>query len=259
MSNSPALVVSVILDESGSMGSRVKPTIDGFNEYLQQLKKDNEGKKVLFSLTKFASCSNIVHSAELLENIPELTGSTYCPGGSTALYDAVVNTVIELEKRVDEDSKVLVIIMTDGEENASTDYHGVEGLEKVRSLLKSKTDEKNWAFIFLGADTNAWSAGTLLGATASIQYNVADMKGTMKKMSAGTKAYSDSLCRGTVSAEALSADFIAAYDPDTTYNSNEEEEKEAEDLVKKILNKQVKGIDMLNTSGLDPNSKGDLK
>jgi uncharacterized protein YegL len=249
MSNSPSLVVSFVLDESGSMGSRSQATISGYNEYLQQLKKDNEGKKVLFSLTKFASRAHIVHSAELLDSIPELNVSTYIPGGSTALYDAVASTVLELEKRVDEDSKVLVIIMTDGEENASTDYHGAEGLEKVRSLLKSKTNEKNWAFIFLGADADAWSVGASLGATASIQYNVADMKGTMKKMSAGTKSYSDNVCRGVESAECLSSDFVKAYNEDTK-NTN---------IVDKILGKKVRGIDMSNTSGIDSNLKGDSK
>ncbi len=228
MSNSPTLVVSVVLDESGSMSCRSKTTIDGYNEYLQQLKKDNVGKKVLFSLTKFASHANVVHSAELLDDIPELTNSTYVPDGWTALYDAVANTVLDLEKRVDEDSKVLVIIMTDGQENASTDYHGAEGLEKVRNLLKSKTNEKNWAFIFLGADANAWSVGASLGATASIQYDVADMTGTMKKMSAGTKSYSDSVCRGVVSAESLSSDFVKAY-------NDEDADK---NIVDKVLGKK---------------------
>ncbi|KKN16287.1 hypothetical protein LCGC14_0977430 [marine sediment metagenome] len=235
MNNAPDLVVGVVLDESGSMGSHFNQTIQGYNSYLNDLKKDNKGKNVLFSLTKFNTNFNLVHTAEPLENIPELSGKNYKPGGMTSLYDAVANTVIDMEKRIEKGAAVLIIIMTDGHENSSSDYQGSEGLEKVRELLTNKTKEDNWTFVFLGADADAWEIGISLGTNNSYSYDAANIGQTLNSVSVGTQAFSHSVARGTKCSSELSGDFEKAF-----LNSE-----------KKNKDKPLRNIDMKHKTGID--------
>lgn len=214
----PSLVVGIVLDESGSMYSRTGQTIEGYNKYLGDLKKDNADKTVLFSLTKFNTHFSLVHTAEPLSDISELSNDNYRPSGMTALYDAVAKTVLDMEKRVEPGIAVLVVIMTDGHENSSSEYRGEDGLKQVRELLTRKTKEDNWSFVFLGADADAWNVGMSLGATQAYAFNVNDVGGTMRSISAGTQAYTQSVTSGEDDSVELTKAFDKAYKEKTARN-----------------------------------------
>jgi len=199
-SEAPSLVVAFVLDESGSMCGQTSQTINGVNQYLDDLRKDNEGKKVLFSLTKFTGCSQILHAAELLEDIPNLNHETYRPNGSTALLDAVGETITELETRIDKNIPALVVILTDGEENSSRNYN----YDQIRELIESKK-ELGWSFVFLGAGEDAWATGQVLGTQSSMSFDAQSMGSTMRSISAGTKSYTEAYTRGLCGADAAMA------------------------------------------------------
>ena len=157
--------VSVLLDESGSMQSVRDQVIDGFNEYISGLTVSG-AKRIRVSLTKFDSSGfNPDYIGAKLKNVPKLTRKSYKPNAMTPLYDAVGRMVRALEQQIAQDSikqgdKVLVVIQTDGYENASKEYTQ----KAIKKLLKEK-QKAGWTFVFLGADQNAWGVSESLGVT----------------------------------------------------------------------------------------------
>lgn len=204
--NLPSLVVAFVLDESGSMVHATSQTIAGVNQYVQSLKEQNKDKKVLFSLTKFSSEVTVLHTAEYIEDIPGIDGK-YSPNGSTALFDAVGETITETAKRVSNGTPVLVVVMTDGQENASLKYSHAA----IKSLIEEKKS-KNWSFVFLGEGEDKWikEYGNSLGFAQSISYDSCDMKDTLRSVSSGTRRYVASASAGNdadLSAKAFSRGF----------------------------------------------------
>lgn len=149
-------LVSFILDETGSMGSIEEATISGFNEYLQTLRKSKD--KISMTLTKFNSeKTEIVFNGKPIKDVPELSHDTYHPNHNTPLFDAIGKTINALSKTA-KDKNVLITILTDGQENASTEFNW----QKIQQLIKEK-QEKGWTFTFLGANQDSWHTGQMLG------------------------------------------------------------------------------------------------
>lgn len=154
------IFVSFILDETGSMYSVKGETISGFNEYVETLRGGNDAERVRFTLTQFnAHKVTVVYDGVNLDKVAELTDETYQPVALTPLYDAIGRTIRALEKRLaGKKRNVLVVIQTDGYENASKEF-----TQKGIFNLISDKKAAGWTFAFLGADQDAWQAGTLLG------------------------------------------------------------------------------------------------
>jgi hypothetical protein len=132
-----ATLISVILDRSGSMASVREPTIQGFNDFLEAQRQQNDGGRALMSLTQFDDRYEVNFVGEPIENIPNLDTSSYVPRSRTALYDAIGRTVHEMEAWIREHDwkeRVLVLIVTDGQENASREYT----FEAARALIEGK-------------------------------------------------------------------------------------------------------------------------
>ena len=70
--------------------------------------------------------------------------------------DAVGKTITIMDKKIDSGNRVLVVIMTDGLENASIEYNR----EQVRKMIKK---HKKWEFVFLGANIDSYAEGSSLG------------------------------------------------------------------------------------------------
>ena len=149
-----ATLISVILDRSGSMGHLREATITGFNEFVREQRKEADGGRALMSLTQFDDRYEVNFVGEPLENVPDLDTESYIPRGSTALNDAIGRTVHELEawtKAHDWKERVLVLIITDGQENASKEY----SLPAIRALIERKEND-GWNFVYLGANQDAY-------------------------------------------------------------------------------------------------------
>lgn len=150
-----------ILDKSGSMETLSSQVISGFEEYLNTLKKKDVGGK--FYLTLFDSESiEKPYEGEDLKKVKPLTRETYRPLGMTPLYDAVVKTLKQMEKTIedmDDNTAVSVVIMTDGYENDSREYNEKDMSDLVRKLTK----KGNWTFAYMGANQDAWSVASKFG------------------------------------------------------------------------------------------------
>lgn len=162
--------IAVVLDESGSMGGSRQAVIDGYNEFLLGLRKEltkKEAKDVLVSLSLFdaygvePTCRRVLDSAPL-DKAKELGNDGYAPRGGTPLYDAIGAEIARLDKSVNGD-KAMMVVFTDGYENSSTEYTS----EQVREMIRER-EAKDWEFIYLGANHDAWAAGGAIGASHSI-------------------------------------------------------------------------------------------
>lgn len=161
------VLVNVILDRSGSMQVRRDATISGYNEYIKGLRADNETKYNVsltqFDLTGFSPALTVSYLDKPLAEVPDLDHATYEPRGSTPLYDAIGETI----RRVTANGRaVITVIITDGEENASTEFDNA----KIKALIAEK-EKEGWTFVFLGCDIDAYAVGGAIGmsvgATAS--------------------------------------------------------------------------------------------
>lgn len=147
--------ISFILDETGSMMSIKDKTISDFKEYLQTIRSE----KGVFTLTKFNSNKVEVVYTKPIKDVPELTTETYKPTDSTPLYDAIGKTVKTLEANEGKQD-ILVVVLTDGEENASKEYDK----KAIQALMKEK-ESKGWTFVYLGVGAAAWAEGHKIGMT----------------------------------------------------------------------------------------------
>jgi len=86
------------------------------------------------------------------EKLPSIQQIEYRPYGSTALLDAIGLSVLKVENQlINEGDTAIIVILTDGHENASRFY----SLSQIRDLIKTKEDSGKFTFSFLGATLDA--------------------------------------------------------------------------------------------------------
>lgn len=106
-------------------------------------------------------------------NSVRLTEGEYYVRGTTALLDAVGKTILDVGCRLSrsceeqEPDNVIVVITTDGMENASVEF----SYEKVKELIKHQQDKYNWEFIFMGANIDAAKEADSIGIDMKRAYN----------------------------------------------------------------------------------------
>ncbi len=150
MSKKPKTRVTYIIDESGSMGGTQQQTIQGFNEHLQEMKKNSDKQEILVSLVLFSGPENIF---SLLDNVPveeveELTVKDYNPNGSTAMRDAVAWSILKMHniEEEDEDCAYLFQIISDGYTNSDSKYDA----KRLKSLIDECQATGKWTFSYMG-------------------------------------------------------------------------------------------------------------
>ena len=157
--------MTVILDRSGSMEEIRDDIIGGFNRFLGD-HKAQPGKATL-TVVQFDGQDpyELIHQFRPLHEVAPLDRETYVPRGSTPLLDAVGRGINDIEAAIgklseaERPAKVIVGIVTDGQENASTEFTR----DQVTKMIKAKTDEDAWEFVFLSADLAAFDEAGELG------------------------------------------------------------------------------------------------
>ena len=163
--------ITILLDSSGSMAPLANDVIGGYNNLIQQ--QQELGDNATLSVYTF---SNIVEGYKVPEPISSarfLTRVTYQPVGGTALFDALItsindtgkylNSIIESERP----NKVLFVIITDGEENASKMGYTKE---QIAEKIKEQQEVYNWEFVYVAANQDAFTSGNSLGIKTNINY-----------------------------------------------------------------------------------------
>lgn len=157
--------IYVIIDGSGSMSNVKQEVVKGINDFIKEQQKDVKGTTdvVQFSLTSFDSQVQEVYVKEDIALVKPVSTKQTFLGGGTALLDAIGRTLTKAED--DAAARNIVVIYTDGEENASKEFT----LEQIEKLVESLSDTGNWQFIYLGAEFAdfAASGGVFAGVAAS--------------------------------------------------------------------------------------------
>lgn len=156
--------IIVVLDESGSMSTIRKDTVGGFNTFIQDQRKVPGTADV--TVVSFNSRPKTIHdSVPLTSDSLELNDSNYRPSGNTALLDAIGLAITSTGEKLsalpesDRPGKVIVVILTDGEENASTDYRR----SQINEMITHQREKYSWDFVFLGANQDAFHEAGKLG------------------------------------------------------------------------------------------------
>ena len=156
--------IQVLLDRSGSMGSCRANTIEGFNKFISD-QKELDGD-VVVSFTQFDNQFEPNYVLPLAE-VPVLDFESYVPRGSTALNDSIAKTIGQVDGYIEangDPDQVLVIIMTDGYENASSEYPGKDN-PQLKSLIAEKHGS-GWQFTYMGANQDAHQVAANIGGQA---------------------------------------------------------------------------------------------
>ena len=144
-----------IMDRSGSMIGFSEDTIGGFNSFIEKEKEKDINTYVTTIL--FDNDYEILYERKEINKVEKLTEKEYWPRGTTALLDAIGKTITSFERKID--GKALVVIMTDGYENASVEFS--------KKQIKEMIDKHDWEFIYLGAAIDSYSEASQFGFSKS--------------------------------------------------------------------------------------------
>lgn len=197
MTNPNLTQLLVILDRSGSMTACRSDMELGLNEFFKNQAKEDGTCVVDF--VQFDDRYNVVYTDRDVNEAKAVLE----PRGMTALLDAIGRGVTDLGAKLrnldesDRPGTVIVIVVTDGMENASREWSA----SKVRELIKRQEDEWDWNFTFLGANMDAVEVGNSFGFNRdhSLTYdtnNIGAMTASLNTYTTNTRshllnAYSD--------------------------------------------------------------------
>lgn len=168
-----------ILDKSGSMHGLEADTIGGYNSMLEN--QQAVAGECRITTVLFNDGYALLHDRLDLCSVGFITEKEYQVGGSTALLDAIGKTIHKIgnvQKHTASDyraEKVMFVIVTDGQENASREY----SVATVKAMIEQQKEKYGWEFIFLGANMDAVETAKHYGIAAdrAVDY-LADRLGT---------------------------------------------------------------------------------
>lgn len=202
--------LAFILDRSGSMGGLERDTIGGYNAMLARQREASGEARVTTVL--FDDQYELLHDRADIRTVAPITERDYFVRGSTALLDAIGRTIDGLRAQRHEErerlaERVIVVVTTDGMENASREYNGV----RVKAMIEHQRDRYGWEFLFLGANIDAIETARSFGIAPNRAQNYcADAKGTRLNYGAVSEAVAAFRQNGCVAenwSDAIREDF----------------------------------------------------
>lgn len=178
----------LILDRSGSMSSCVEETLDGVNSQIRRIKELAErypDQEVITSLCLFNNEILIAKDRVRPPDLSEVNYNDYRPAGNTALYDAIGMTILHLQKTIGaevnrDEASVVIVVFTDGYENASRKFTH----SRVSSLIRELELSDRWTFSYIGATLDAVDIAVSLNIRVSnaAHYEVKDSEKEFNKV-----------------------------------------------------------------------------
>ena len=206
MSNTNHTLIVMLLDASGSMESLKSGAVTGINAFIDDQKRltqspedrpidlsaDMSGARPLscnLTMIQFTSPDgyghrvtadngepadhfhdhNVIHDNKSIFDVPAITEADYPTSGGTPLIDAYCKAIDDTNSAINKiaeplrPGRVIFLVMTDGKENTSKKFKKADLTER---LAKYQT-EKNWQFIYLGANQDAIQEASSVGTVAA--------------------------------------------------------------------------------------------
>lgn len=158
--------IHMLLDRTGSMEDIKDDTIGGVNAFIAR--QQATPGKCTFTLVQFDAQDphEVVQAAVPIADAKCLTPETFVPRSSTPLYDAIGMAIADCTKLCSDlgaaaPEKVVFVIITDGQENASCEWNKARIQKQVQ---QKQTD--GWKFVFLGVGLDAMAVGGDIGVSA---------------------------------------------------------------------------------------------
>lgn len=148
--------IVAIIDQSGSMSGlrdEVVGSLNGFIKAQQELPGHANLTVVMYDDRYEVPLDSVP-----LKDVKPFGFEDYNPRGMTATYDAVGKALSRLEELNPE--KAIIMINTDGGENASREYTQSGVAAKVKAA-----EDRGWEVVFLAQNIDAKAASTSLGMT----------------------------------------------------------------------------------------------
>lgn len=202
--------LNILLDGSGSMGSLREDVIGGISTLIKE-QREVDSSSCSLTLVQFdyspyyeltmqynedRSGYQVIYDVCDIKSVDtEKLSNEYKPRGSTAYLDAIGKMIDDTGLRLtntpeqDRPEKVVIVIFTDGMENASVKFSKREIAEKI----KHQTDVYKWQFTFLGANFDAVSESQSLcipkGSSLTYSATSTGVANSLRSVSANLLAY----------------------------------------------------------------------
>jgi Mg-chelatase subunit ChlD len=152
--------ITLVVDRSGSMQEIRSDAEGGVRAFIE--KQAKEPGEALLTIVQFDTEYEFVCKGIPIAQAPEFE---LVPRGSTALLDAIGRAMIETGQRLeamaeqDRPGLVIFVVMTDGQENASTEFTSA----RIKEMTQLQQETYNWHFTFLGADQDSFAEAQQMG------------------------------------------------------------------------------------------------
>lgn len=170
MTNPNKTAIAVLMDRSGSMASMRVEAENALNSFIEDQK--NEPGECMVRLADFDHDYRDVYRST---DIQKVSAYTLQPRGTTALNDGIGRLVTDFGQELagmseeDRPGTVIVVIVTDGFENASREFSHTQ----VADMIKHQQDKYGWDFVFLaaGQDAIATADSYNIGAGSALTFD----------------------------------------------------------------------------------------
>ena len=184
MTNSNYTHLALVVDRSGSMADIKDDAQGGINTLIaEQFAEDGQ---LTVTLSEFD---------DHFDDVVRMSGKPFAyqlsPRGRTALLDAVGKEITRTAQELDalpkalRPSKVLFVVVTDGQENASNEFT----LKAVKASIETQRKDCGWTFQFIGAEEAAWQGREMGMNSASFKRTDKGQRGAYKTMNDSMKTY----------------------------------------------------------------------
>jgi Mg-chelatase subunit ChlD len=187
--------VSILIDKSGSMQSIKDDVIGGFNQLIEDQKK--EPGELTVSLVQFdgnnALDFNVTNDFSPITKVILLNEKNYQPRGNTPLNDALARLILETGNKLtslnenDRPEKVIFVCITDGQENSSREHTTAS----VKAMIEVQEKVYKWKFIYIGANQDSFTEAHSRGMGSSLNFDF-DASGNKAMYSSLNKSLSKS-------------------------------------------------------------------
>lgn len=199
--------ITFVLDESGSMYPRRQDVVGGFEKIIDEQLAVKEGSCAV-SLYKFSDNVEEVFVGKPISDVSREVA--YDPHGCTAMNDGIGTAIDNVGRwlaamdEAERPSKNLVVIMTDGYENASKEYT----IERVREMIKHQEDKYSWEFMYVGMDITKADDAKSLGICNMLFTDSTNIGATYGAINTGATLYR--CCAAVDEASTQLKDYLAA-------------------------------------------------